>query len=462
MQPELELEDVQGLVARGYRTLPAGCFTLFGVEDPAAGDTLEGLIPRIPNAGPFTGDVALHLALTASGLRRLGLPAPIMEGFAAEFTEGMTAPHRSRFLGDTGDTDPRSWLWGGPASPRCDGMVLLYARDATLLNAQQDLLCQALRAGGLTVLAELRTLPFTDTEPFGFRDGISQPVIEGLSKAAAAARTVPAGEFVLGYPNAYGLLTDRPLLPSSADPDRLLPRDHRRDGLADLGRGGSYLVLRQLEQDVAAFHRYVKDAAGPAGPDLLAARLIGRWPSGAPLVKTPDDDPRLRDDNEFGYHRADPYGLACPIGAHIRRANPRDSLDPDPGTAKSLEINDRHRLLRRGRPYDTDGATGLYFLCLSGNLARQYEFVQHTWVNDPAFNGLSDATDPLVGPRGPGGTTFTVQARPARERHLGLPAFVRVRGGAYFFLPGIRALRYLARLPRTRGASGGHRTRARR
>jgi deferrochelatase/peroxidase EfeB len=119
-----------------------------------------------------------------------------------------------------------------------------------------------------------------------------------------------------------------------------------------------------------------------------------------------------------------------------------------------LQVNSLHRLLRRGRSYGParasrapDGARGLYFICLAANLARQFEFVQHTWLNDPTFNGLYDDSDPLVGARQPRGQTFTVPARPVRRRYRGLPQFVRTRGGAYFFLPGISALRYLQRLP---------------
>jgi len=199
---------------------------------------------------------------------------------------------------------------------------------------------------------------------------------------------------------------------------------------------------------------------------------VGRWPSGAPLVETPDrDDPRLGDDNDFGYYRTDPLGLACPLGAHVRRMNPRDSLDPQPGTEASLAVNDGHRLLRRGRGYGPgDGTpaaagnggpaerlaradeaprrgTGLHFICLVASLIRQFEFVQHTWLNNPTFHGLYDDTDPLTGNRQGCGATFTEPARPVRRRYRGLPQFVRTRGGAYFFLPGVSALRYLEQLP---------------
>ena len=180
------------------------------------------------------------------------------------------------------------------------------------------------------------------------------------------------------------------------------------------------------------------------------------------------DDPSLATDNDFGYYHTDPLGLACPLGAHIRRVNPRDSLDPQPGTscipgrqrpAPAHPPWPRLRPWCRGRrpaPGGRHRATGLHFICLAANLARQFEFVQHTWLNSPTFNGLYDDTDPLVGSRQGGGGTFTVPARPVRRRYHDLPQFVRTRGGAYFFLPGISALRYLAQLPGSRPS--GHRT----
>jgi Dyp-type peroxidase family len=264
---------------------------------------------------------------------------------------------------------------------------------------------------------------------------------------------VKAGEFILGYPNEYGQLTDRPLLPERSDPSGVLSR---HDGRADLGRNGSYLVLRTLRQDIEAFVAFTEAAtrrdsgqADPAARARLAAKMVGRWPSGAPLVLAPtEDDPGLGDANEFGYHVPDPRGLACPVGSHVRRTNPRDSLDPRPGTDASLAINRRHRLLRRGRSYGEAGEErGVQFICLGANLARQYEFVQHTWVNNPAFNGLEGESDPLVGARHDKNSYFTVPDRPVRRRYAELPQFVHVRGGAYFFLPGLRALRFITSEP---------------
>ena len=189
-----------------------------------------------------------------------------------------------------------------------------------------------------------RDVDLDDFEPFGFRDGISQPFVEGLSKTGPPETTVRAGEFVLGYPNEYGLYTDRPLLDASADPGGTLPRDAEGSGRADLGRNGSYLVFRQLRQDVPGFWRYVDDATrrpdGSSDPEArlrLASKMVGRWPSGAPLTLAPDaDDPSLADANDFAYHELDPRGARCPVGSHIRRSHPRDSLDPRPGSERLL------------------------------------------------------------------------------------------------------------------------------
>jgi Dyp-type peroxidase family len=298
--------------------------------------------------------------------------------------------------------------------------------------------------------------------------------MEGLPKATSGGDVVRAGEFVLGYVNEYGQRTERPMVPAAADPDRLLPRDADGSGAADVGRNGTYLVVRQLEQHVDAFWAYVAQAT--RGPDgavdearrmHLAAKMVGRWPSGAPLVLDPDaDNPEHSNANDFTYHATDPQGLACPVGAHVRRANPRDSLEPGPGTPASVAVNHKHRVVRRGRGYGDPAADGgfagvergLHFMCINANIARQYEFIQHSWVNDPYFDLLDDSSDPLVGPLYAGGATFAVPALPVRKRYLDVPRFVRVRGGAYFFLPGIRALRYLASLADGAVSRGGEST----
>jgi Dyp-type peroxidase family len=350
--------------------------------------------------------------------------------------------------------------------------LLLYARDQAELEALSQDEEARFPAGGVVPLDRLDTATLTDREPFGFRDGISQPTIPGLGREDKPDNTVKAGEFVLGYENEYGRYTDRPSVPVSADPQGRLPQHPDNADQHDLGRNGSYLVIRQLSQDVRGFWRFVdaatRDAHGASSPEArtkLAAKIVGRWPDGAPVTVSPDlDDPALSDLNDFGYGKSDGAGLSCPVGAHVRRTHPRDSLDPDPGTERSIELDKRHRLLRRGRAYgstiapedrltdtpasDNGGERGIHFISLCAYITRQFEFVQHTWVNNPKFDGLYDDVDPLVGRRGPGGATFTIPGAPVRERINGLPTFVTVRGGGYFFLPGLRALRYLASLAR--------------
>jgi Dyp-type peroxidase family len=462
MAAMLELDDIQGLVARGYGSLRAATFVLLRIDDAAAARAwLGALAGEVATGERGDRSEAVHVALTHPGLVRLGLPEGSVAGFPDEFTGGMTTDHRRRLLGDVGESAPERWRWGGPANP-VDAVLLLYAKDEAGLRRLDDRHAgpAALRAAGLAEMQRLATSQLDGMEPFGFRDGISQPLIGELGppdRPGPPLHTVRAGEFVLGYQNQYGQVAESPTVAAAQDPGRVLPRtgDPER---ADLGRNGSYLVLRQLAQDVEGFRRFVDQASrvdGQADPDAgarLAAKMVGRWPNGAPLTRAPDhpaDD--LADANDFGYADGDGAGHGCPLGAHIRRVNPRDALDPESGPEQSLRSSNRHRLLRRGRAYGDPadpGERGIHFICLNANIARQFEFVQHTWLNNPKFAGLYDDTDPLVAPhQGDAGRTFTVQARPLRQRVTGLPAFVTVKGGAYFFLPGRRALRFLAGLP---------------
>jgi Dyp-type peroxidase family len=464
---KLELEDIQGLLARGYGRLRAARFLLLSFMEPGlAGPWLRGLAGKITHAGEDPRTNALHVAFTPDGFRALALPEDAIAGFSNEFREGMTTRHRQRILGDTGTSAPASWLWGGPDTPAIHGVLMLYAVDeptlATLVGAQVPALADA----KVSIVATLDTCDLGGNEHFGFHDGISQPVIDGIGRDGPAAQTVQAGEFVLGYLNEYGLLTDRPTIPADQDRAGILPGLAGSGRGKDLGRNGSYLVVRQMEQRVSRFWRSLDqltrhdDTPDPEARVRLAAKMVGRWPGGAPLTLSPDaDDPSQASMNDFGYHEQDADGLRCPIGAHIRRTNPRDSLDPNPGSEGSIRLNRRHRILRRGRAYGTrltmdealqgeasDGGRGLHFVCLVGNIQRQFEFIQHTWANNPKFAGLYEEVDPLVGPRGADGATFAMPVSPVRARVQGLPEYVTVRGGAYFFMPGIRAVRYLASL----------------
>jgi Dyp-type peroxidase family len=447
----VELADLQALLRSALRTLPDVRFGLYHLPPGSDGRRfLAEAAGRVTSAADRDVAVATQVGLTASGLTALGLPDSITTDFGDEFLDGMNAPQRSRFLGDA----PADWLWGGPEQADVDLLVISYARDAHALAAAVAQVDGHAASAGVILVHQLQTHGISDIEPFGFRDGISQPYVPELASSAddPRARPVALGEFVLGYPNAYGRFTRRPVLDPALDPLGQLPRlpagvdDVFPRGGSDLGRNGSYLVLRTLAQDVAGFEDYVAGAADHLGVERewLAAKLVGRWRSGAPLVLSPAvDRSDLATANDFGFHHDDARGLRCPIGAHIRRANPRDALDPRPGSDASQAVTDQHRLLRRGRVF-TDGAQqGLQFVALNANLGRQFEFVQHSWLNDPAFAGLAGDLDPLVAPRTPDGV-FTIPGEPFRARIGGLPQFVTTLGGAYFFLPGLRALRYLA------------------
>jgi Dyp-type peroxidase family len=273
-------------------------------------------------------------------------------------------------------------------------------------------------------------------EQFGFRDGISQPAIEASAMSGSNPQEPPikAGEFVLGYLDEAGRVAPVP------QPEVL-------------GRNGSYIAFRKLHQDVAAFRRFLAQHSNSAeDQEWLAAKMGGRWRSGAPLAPAPDrDDPELGVDlarrNDFLYYDDDHNGYKVPRGAHIRRMNPRDALKDEAVLVR------RRRILRRGLAYgpplpegmtEDDGAErGVVFLFVCADVGRQFEFVQTEWLNPGTFIGAPAEKDPVIGPND-GTGIFTIPKQPIRRRLQGLPQFVTVRGGEYFFLPGLRALRWLA------------------
>jgi Dyp-type peroxidase family len=478
----VELGDVQGLLRFGYGHHTEACFLLLRVKDAAAARAFlaEAPVATVELAARLP-ETALQVAVSAAGLAALGLGEAQMRGFAEEFLAGMAGDEdRSRRLGDQDHSHPSRWAWGsGENQPHV--LLLLYALPGRLADWRREL--ESRWAPGFELLQALETADRDGHEPFGFRDGLSQPEVDWDRRRPMEDRDrldygnlTCLGEFLLGYPNEYGLYTDRPVLDPAFDPDRLLPRAEDQPDMADLGRNGSYLVLRQLHQDVPGFWRWlIEDANGDRDlAEQAAAKMVGRSLDGEPLVPAADGS------NAFDYDQ-DPHGVRCPIGAHVRRANPRTG-DYPPGTrglllrvirffgfdAKAREFDliastRFHRLLRRGRGYgpqlSLDQAladpppaveTGLHFICLAANIGRQFEFVQNAWIMGTRFAGLHGETDPLLGhrmpePEGEPVDCFSIPRPDGPDRRLcGLPRFVHVRGGAYFFLPGIHALRYLA------------------
>jgi deferrochelatase/peroxidase EfeB len=274
-----------------------------------------------------------------------------------------------------------------------------------------------------------------------------------------------------------------PSVPAALDADALLPSldnpYYASQKRRDLGLNGSFVVYRKLQQDVAGFWQFMKrETLRTTGTEdagrmvWLASRFVGRWPSGAPLMLSPAaDDPRVADRNDFLY-RADSAGLSCPIGAHIRRSNPRDDVKPYPA-AEALSMSEAHRLLRRARVFGpsfldpgvlahsaSTGASdalleladdgcqrGIHFFCVNASIRNQFEFVQQTWCNNPRFGGLNDNKDPLIGDNnrtGEPSSHMTIPGVPLGARTAALPRFVQVKAGAYLFMPSLKALEFLA------------------
>jgi Dyp-type peroxidase family len=459
--PAVEAEDVQGLVLRGYGSLPHAAYPLVRFDNPkAVGPWLKLCLQHIAPGRPGAQKEALQIAFTPAGLAACGLTEAELQGFSREYLSGMFGPHRSRFLGDVDESAPEEWLWGGPKTDAVHAVLLVFGDSPTRLSQLQAELSKLHAAHGVKEVHLLRTAALSSTEHFGFADGISQPAIAGYHETKSRLHSIKPGEFLLGYPNEYGLYTERPLLSAARDPRGILALDAQGSPLHDFGRNGTYLVLRQLRQHVPLFRetldKLTRRADGSSDPDAqayLAAQMVGRWPSGASLLEAPHaDDVSKAHSNEFRYQEADPVGTRCPIGSHVRRANPRDALPPHPGTEYSLEVNRHHRLIRRGRSYgdklpegQTDKAErGLMFIALNANITRQFEFIQHSWLNDPRFNGLYGQADPIVGASND--NSFAPSPNPVSAYRTGLPRFVTVAGGAYFFMPGIRALRFLSEL----------------
>lgn len=461
----MERADVQGLLLYAYRQHPCSRFYLLRFDGGEPREWLRRVLNDVTSGqDDEQGRFRFNVAFSARGLRALGMDEDL-GSFPREFVQGMAHPERSNVLGDRYSDDPKHWQFGSEAAP-VDGLAMLYAKSAPELSERAAELEKLLEKFGITRSAEDVCLPEDGKEHFGFLDGLAQPVIRGSGRRRKPGQAkLAAGEFVLGYPNAYGQLTREPSARrrrgTREHPFPIAGSDRVR-----FGHNGSYLVLRKLEQDVAAFWRYCWEAAlAEQAPDvderakLIGSRFVGRWPSGVPLVEAPDTErPPRADVNDFGFRELDPHGLRCPLGSHVRRANPRDMLGES--AKQGLHDANLHRIVRRGRAYgpklpgvmprvDDGRERGLYFVALNANLNRQFEFIQQTWINNCKFAGLSAERDPLVGKEAydhddePVPRLFTVQARPVRSRYEGLPKFVRVRGGEYFFLPGLRALNYL-------------------
>lgn len=517
----------QGLVVNGYGWLPTGRALFLEIGEAQSGGAwlraLDAVAPVTPAVPPAKDDAnvqsqAAAIAFTWTGLKRMGLAKTALASFSRPFREGMFQEDRLRRLGDrrrgvwldtvaeggptwSANTPPREPTnetvgaydvsYGGDeehieTAVTVHAVLLLYTRDEPAADALAADVEAALAPHGVGVVRRLELRLDVEQagisrEHFGFADGLSQP--EPFDGDGAVTRQgqpvlerdpvqgVPLGEFLVGYLNGHHEKALGPVVPGipegTRDPrpeEADLPPHPDAQGFYDFGLNGSYMVVRELKQDVAAFWTSMGENAAAiqkrdpensahVTAEWLAERVVGRDREGhllCPGGRLPPDASGLPDNN-YLFLENDPYGVGCPPGSHVRRANPRDALAPTLAQgAGLLAAANNHRILRRGRKFGSkiadyrrdDGVDrGLLFICLNTDIARQFEFIQQTWLLNSDFAVLFDEVDPLVGPDG----RMTIREEPLR-RTVHVKTFVKMTGGDYFFLPSLPALKYLAML----------------
>src|SRR6478672_7562716 len=442
--PALELNEIQATVLR-HRPAPYfGTHVLLGVDDAKAGrELLRRLLPYVDSAANWwsAADPWLSVAVSYAGLEALGVPHSSLVSFPEAFRVGMAA--RARQLGDHDANDPKNW-----ERPFGTGDVHIGLSAFSDSEEKRRRVLAIARERfehfpGIRVLAsqDFGAQP-NDVNPLGYKDGIDQPSIEGsgVEPPPGRGRPIKAGEFVLGYPGEAGVPLPMP------QP-------------AILGRNGTYVGFRKYQSRVGAFNRFLHvNGSTEQERELLAAKLVGRWRSGAPLTLAPDvDNPALGEDpqrnNDFNYTN-DRRGLQVPLGSHIRRMNPRDTE-----LARLTDVN-VHRIIRRGTtygaPYDPNALSeaddqvprGASFLFISAKAMATMEFLQQEWINDGNFIGAGNERDPIIGLQRDG-ATFTIPKAPVRRRVHGIDTFNVLRGGEYFFMPSLSALRWIGNLADT-------------
>ena len=461
---QLELSEIQAYLLHDYIDMRCSKYYLTQVTNGAnAKKFISDISGAVTHVNAETNDIRVHLGFTSSGLKEIGLKEMNINSFTREFREGMVTPHRQRLLADFDRSDPIHWQWGAPQNDRIDLILMVFGKDELTVDSYFQSLEERINSAFQIVhILKGNALP-NNHEPFGFRDGISQPAIIGSGITGINNDNIKAGEFLMGYKNEYDIYPDTALLQEPQGDTSLLKDNESDPRVKDIGRNGTYFVLRQLEQNVDGFWTFLKEktkennAINNEESVKLAAKMMGRWPSGAPLVKHPDKDPGGdHPDNDFNYSKDDELGLKCPIGAHIRRVNPRDHFE-ETGPAGSLKLTRRHRIMRRIRSYGEpfvatpenhkpNGTIGLLFGCFNADIARQFEFIQNTWANNPKFKRLYADPDPFVGVKDDARgqeQNFTIPTQTVNKTITGMQNFVNVKGGAYFFFPSISTLKFL-------------------
>src|SRR5262245_7403756 len=436
--PTLDLTEIQATVLRQRPAPYFGSNVLLRIDEPQSGrKLLRRLTPHIDSAADWwkPANAWVAVGLSYAGLEALGLPKDSLQSFPEAFRVGMAA--RARQLGDHGANDPRNWdeHYGKREihiglNAFCDSEE---ERRRILTMAREQL--DGISGVRLLAIQDFGAQP-GDRNSLGYKDGMAQPAMEGsgVEPLPGQGRPIKAGEFILGYPGEAGVPLPMP------QPDIL-------------GRNSTYVGFRKYQTRVGAFNRFLRENGGTEQErELVAAKLVGRWRSGAPLTLAPEaDNPEVgadfRRNNDFDYSN-DPRGRQVPLGCHIRRMNPRDTK-----LTRLTDVN-LHRLIRRGAtyglPYDPNDLSkeadevprGAIFLFISAKAMATIEFLQQEWINDGNFIGVGDERDPIIGLQEEG-ATFTIPADPVRHRVHGIETFNVLRGGEYFFMPSLSALKWL-------------------
>lgn len=454
--------DIQGMLNSGFGWLTSSRFWLLTIRDGRQDQARAWLaklarshlmvsakcIARRKTDPKASITEAVAIAFSYAGLVKLGLSETGAHPFPSPFRSGMGSPAREALLRD----DPRTdWRWSDVDAAPGQTVHVLVAQwrspDAPSQMPDPDP-----AAFSTITTVDDRPNSFRDGalyEPFDFRDGLAQPVIYGLREDTGSTpqrvrreadgmyddRVIAPGEFILGYRNEYNELTYCP------DVEHWSASRRATHPGAHFALNGSYLAVRQIEQDVAAFKAFEA-----AHGQEVCEKLMGRRKNGLPLSwkGNPSAQVSASKADAFRFRVDDADGLMCPKGAHIRRVNPRDSLGSS--MQSSIQSSKLHRLLRRGRPYlevdaGDDRREGIFFIACNADLERQFEFIHQRWVRNPRFDRLHQEDDPVVGVS-QASKSFTIPALPSGEE-VSLSALTQTRGGGYFFLPGIKALEFI-------------------